>query len=62
MRRRKRRNRITKGERLLYTAGALALVCSLIIQIFCGANIGSLNQTVEKLKYDITNQEKKNES
>lgn len=62
MRRKRRKKRITRGEKILYFLGSLSLVCSLIIQIFCGANIGSLNQTVEKLKYNISSQEKKNES
>ena len=57
-----RRIRITKGEKMLYFLGSLSLVLTLIVQIFCGANIGSLNLQVEEIKYDINNQEKKVES
>ena len=47
---------------MLYFLGSLSLVLTLIVQIFCGANIGSLNLQVEEIKYDINNQEKKVES
>lgn len=60
--RKKRRVRITKGEKMLYFLGSASLVLTLTIQIFCGANIGSLNLKVEKLKYNINDQQKKNES
>lgn len=57
-----RRLRITKGEKMLYTVAVLCAVLSFASSIFCGANIGNLKMNVEKLKYDITQQEKKNES
>lgn len=57
-----RKMRITKGERLLYTSGFICLVATLVLKIFCGANMGNLSMTVEKLKYNIDNQDKKNES
>ncbi len=61
--RRKSRLKITKGERLIYFMGAVVCpICILVVQIFCGASIGNLNLSVEKLKYEISNQEKKNES
>ena len=53
---------ITKGERLLYFGALMCLTLTLILKVFCGANVGHLNMSVEKLKFDITNQEKKNES
>lgn len=63
MKKKKRKMRITKGERMIYFIGAfLCPVCILIVQIFGGASIGNLNLSVEKLKYEITNQEKTNES
>ena len=58
----RRRVRITKGEKMLYFLGATSLALTLIVQIFCGANAGSLNLQVEKLKSDINDQTKKNES
>lgn len=57
-----RKFRITKGEKLLYTTAVLAFASALIIQVFCGASVGHLNISVEKIKYEITVQEKKNES
>ena len=61
-RKRVRRARITKGEKLIYTGGLLSLILILVMQVFCGACIGELNVNVEKIKYDISVQEKKNES
>ena len=57
-----RKMRITKGERLLYLAGSMAFVATLVLKIFCGANMGNLSINVEKLKYNIDTQNKKNES
>ncbi len=63
MRRKKiRKARITKGERLLYVSGVMALVATLVVKVFCGANVGNLSMNVEKLKYHIDTQNKKNES
>lgn len=54
--------RFTKGEKLLMSS-CLFLVClMLLVQVFCGSLEGNLNMSVEKLKYQITQQEKKNES
>jgi len=48
---------------MIYVLGAIiSPICILIIQIFCGATIGNLNISVEKLKYEINNQDKTNES
>lgn len=54
--------KITKGEKILYISAVLAFALTLILKIFCGAKIGHLNISVEKLKFEITNQEKKVES
>ncbi len=63
MKKKPRKMRITKGERMIYFIGAfLCPISILIVQIFCGASIGNLNLSVEKLKYEITSQEKTNES
>ena len=40
----------------------MSVIFTLALQVFCGANIGNLNMSVEKLRYDIESQEKKNES
>ena len=58
----KKRLKITKGEKLLYGVAFLAFIGTLLIQVFCGASVGHLNMNVEVLKYNIETQEKKNES
>ena len=57
-----RKLKITKGEVLVYTVGVFSLVSSIILQVFCGASIGQLNMNIEEIKYDLSNQQKKNES
>lgn len=57
-----RKLRITRGEKMLYTVAIFCVVFSFVSSIFCRANIGNLKMSVEKLQYDITEQEKKNES
>lgn len=54
--------RITKGEKLMVFSSAFVVVFILLVQVFCGAMAGNLSLTVEKLKYEIDTQEKKNES
>jgi len=34
----------------------------LVLKVFCGAGISNLSMSVEKMNYDINEQEKKNES
>lgn len=57
-----RKMKITKGERLLYITAAVCLIFTMVLKIFCGASVGHLSMSVEKLKYDISEQEKKIES
>ena len=57
-----RKLKVTHGEKLLYGIAILCVISSFAASIFCGANIGNLKMNVERLKYDITEQEKKNES
>ena len=54
--------RFTKGEKLLYSCAVMALACTFLIKIFCGAGVGHLNMSVEKLQYNINTQQKTNES
>lgn len=56
------KNSVSKGEKVLYTLGSICLVMTVIIKIFCGASIGHLNISVEKIRYEIDEQSKKNES
>lgn len=57
-----RKMKITKGEKMLYLTAFFCLVLTMVLKIFCGASVGHLSMNVEKLKYDITEQEKKIES
>ena len=54
--------RLTKGEKLLYTLGALCFIFTLVIRVFSSASIGNLKMDIEKISYKIENQEKKNQS
>ena len=54
--------RFTKGEKLLMSCCLFLLITMLLVQVFCGSLEGNLNMSVEKLKYQIQEQEKKNES
>lgn len=54
--------RFTKGEKLLFFSSAFAASIMILVQVFCGATQGNLSMSVEKLKYQIENQEKTNES
>lgn len=57
-----RKIRFTKGERLVYLSAIFATVMTLVFQVFCSANIGNLNMNIEDIRYQINEQEKKNES
>lgn len=59
---RTKKMKVTKGEKILYLGAVSALCLTMVLKIFCGACVGHLNMSVEKLKYDITVQQKKNES
>lgn len=61
-RRKVKKVKITKGEKVLYACAIFAFVFTFLLKIFCSASIGNLNIMVEKLKYDVSVQEKKNES
>ena len=54
--------RITKGEKLIYTCALFCLVMTMVLKIFCGAGVSHLSMKVEKINYEISVQEKKNES
>ena len=54
--------RFTKGERLVYLSAVVATVMTFVLQVFCSANVGNLNMNIEEIRYQITEQEKKNES
>ena len=54
--------RLTQGERLLYTLGAVCLLFTIVIRVFASASIGNLKMDIEKISYRIDSQKKKNQS
>lgn len=54
--------KLCSGEKMLYSAAFICLVLILVIKVFAGASVGNLSMSVEKLRYEISSQEKKNES
>ena len=59
---RTKNRRITKGERFLYSSIGIMLFLVMFIQIYSAASLGNLKMNIEKLNYQVTSQEKKNES
>lgn len=51
--------KLSKGEKIIYLGATISLVGIIICKVFLGAQVGHLNMSVEKLKYEITTQEKK---
>lgn len=62
MAKKKNKSKITKGEKVLYFYATLAFFLMLGLKIFCGASIGEMKMSIEEIKYNIDEQEKKNES
>lgn len=62
MRKQNRRKRITKGEVCLYLLIVICCISTFVVKIFCGASISNLSMSVEKTRYEISTQDKKNES
>jgi len=58
----KKKNRFTKGEKLLMFYGVIIFVFMMGFKIFCEASVSELKMSIEKVKYNIDVQEKKNES
>lgn len=54
--------RFTKGERLVYGCAMIAVAMTFVLQVFCSASVSNLNMSIEEVRYQITEQEKKNES
>lgn len=57
-----RKMKLTKGEKMLYAVAFVCLISTMVLKIFCGASVGHLSMSVEKLKFDISEQEKRIES
>lgn len=59
---RRRLKKITKGEVGLYLLMISCFISTFVVKIFCGASISNLSMSVEKVRYEIDSQDKKNES
>ena len=62
MKKQNRRKRVTKGEVYLYLLIVVCFISTFVVKIFCGASIANLSMSVEKTRYEINKQDKKNES
>lgn len=51
-----------KKNTKLYITAVLSLALIVVLKVFCGASISHLNMSIEKMNYQISEQEKKNES
>ena len=57
-----KKNKITKGEKLLYISGLFCFVCAVMLKVFFGAGIGNFKMSNEEIKSQISNEEKNIES
>ena len=62
MRKVKKRLKMSKFERLIYTFTLVALLSSPFVLVFSKATLSKVNYDVERVKKNIVTQEKKNES
>ena len=54
--------RLTRGEKLLYTTGAICMVLAIFLRVFSSASICDLKIDIEDVSYKIKKQEKTNQS
>jgi len=57
-----KKNKITKGERILYFAGVFCLIATVTVKIFFGASVGNFQMNNEKIRYQISVEQKDVES
>lgn len=57
-----KKNKITKGEKILYFAGTFCLIATVVVKIFFGASVGNYQMSNEKIRYQISSTEKDVES
>lgn len=58
----KRKNKITYGEKMLYTLGVLAFIGMISVQFFIGATTSNMKMQIEELNHKIDKQQNKNDS
>lgn len=59
---RAKKKTFTKLDTTLYLFATISLLCIFLVKIFGGAEVSHLNMSIEKVKYNINEQSKKNES
>jgi len=59
---RKKKSRFTKGEKTLYCFGAICFIGMIVLRTFFGAGIGNYKMNVEKIRFEITDAERRVES
>ena len=62
MSKKKKKLKITKLEKKLYSLAIFSFTLTILLKIFCGAGIGHLSMSVEQMKSKIDKQNNKNES
>lgn len=62
MSKKKKKVKLTKFERVLYTFSILILMVSPMVIVFTKSTLSEINYKVEKMKKSISTQEKTNES
>ncbi len=62
MKKKKRAIKFNKKERFIYTLGILSFTALFATTIFFETQISNLKMDIEKINYEIENQEKKNQS
>jgi cell division protein FtsL len=58
----KKRIKLCKGEKALYKTAVICFILIVVINVIGAVQVGGLSMKVEKLRHEITLQEKKNES
>lgn len=58
----RKRTKLLRIEKLLYTGAFLALILTVVVEVFLTANVSNLKMEIEKQNYQIREQSKKNES
>jgi len=61
-RNKRRKLRLLKGERLLYSVAVFLCLAFLVFTVFSKATLSKVNIQIERLKVDVADQVKKNES
>ena len=61
MKSKKRTLRLNSKERFIYTIGVISFIALFVTTIFFETQISNLKMNIEKINYQIENQEKKNQ-